>query len=169
MSTPSKFKIKRPHSPDYSGIFNYKKQRLLQDLENLSIGESPAFRKGDSHNTRDQHSSLTSPKDKVGSIYLPYSTKSHAIKLLQTDQQSLSDYDLIYTKLKEIVRNEALQMVKWVDRKQLIYSQWFKWLQRHELSHENDFDMDDDYKEDISEHRKFEKDYDEEGDVDMDT
>lgn len=165
MSTPSKFKIKRPHSPDHSGIFNYKKQRLLQDLENLSLAETPVFRKGDSHNVTHQHSSLSSPKDNFGSIYLPYSPKNHTLKLLQPDHQSLSDCDLIYNKLKELVRNEALQMVKWVDKEQLVYSQWFKWLQRHE----SDFDMDDGYKKDNFELQEFKKDYDEEGDIDMDT
>lgn len=130
MSLQSKFKIKRPHSPDHIGIHNYKKQRLLFDLENLSLHDDKNLqRQHQLHNSRryPQRSNDSSVDD----IYIPYATSSHPLKLLQNDNSVLRDSDLLYSKLKKLARDEALQMIKWVDMQHLVYTQWFQWFQKH--------------------------------------
>lgn len=144
MSVQPKFKIKRPHSPDHIGICNYKKQRLLYDLENLSICDDENVRKGSMYS---RHRHPASTKDTVPNsiegIYLPYTTENHALKLIQSESSVLGDTGLLYAKLKTLAHTQALQLVKWIDVKGIAYAQWLKWFQKHFSYQDIDYDMDE--------------------------
>lgn len=136
MSAQSKFKIKRPRSPDFIGIYNYKKQRLIEDLENLSIGDGPNL-KSRKYLQTSSNGPIHEPSPIVDDLYLPYVTKHQALKLLNTDHVSSDDNSRLYSKLKELVRNEILQVVKWVDLPNLAYTQWVNWFRRGMLLGDN--------------------------------
>lgn len=131
MSGQSKFKIKRPHSPDHIGIHNYKKQRLLYDLENLSLHDDENLQRQQLARNSRRYPQIAddTSTDTVDGVYIPYTGNSHPLKLLQSKGSAFSDSDLVYHKIKMLASNDALRIIRWFDVKQLIYSQWFQWFQ----------------------------------------
>lgn len=143
MSAQPKFKIKRPHSPDHVGICNYKKQRLLFDLESLSLRDdkNPQLeQRWRNHQRHVQKNDLSS--ETVDEMYVPYATANHPLKVLQSDQASLWDSNLVYARLSKSVKEAQLQVVKWTDMRQLCHAQWLQWLQNYLSRQDFDYDMD---------------------------
>lgn len=143
MSAQPKFKIKRPHSPDHIGICNYKKQRLLYDLESLNLHDDKNLQmeqRWRNHQRHLENNDLHS--DSTDDMYLPYTTASHPLKVLQSDHALAWDTNLIYSKLKRSARDAQLQVVKWVDTNKLAYAQWVEWVHTHFKHQELDYDMD---------------------------
>lgn len=131
MSSQTRFKTKRPRSPDLIGIHNYKKQRLIEDLENLTIGDSSEA-KSRRFWQKASKGLVSEPDSVVEGIYMPHRTKVQALALLASDH--VDDHSILYSKLKELLRNEALQIIKRFDPRELLYSQWFTWLRRKTMS-----------------------------------
>lgn len=125
------FKSKRPHSPynssDATGILNYKRIKLIEDFERLSLG-------GDAKYDRDAYArDMASPVTKMvdTQINLPKSVKNKLIReeFKQHDADNATPDDIIYAKIRDWIREDAMQLVPWVDLKKLLYNQWFQWFQ----------------------------------------
>ncbi|CAL9732686.1 hypothetical protein MOUN0_O03620 [Monosporozyma unispora] len=149
------FKLKRPHSPhnssDAIGISNYKRIRLIEDFERLSLGGNVSYDR-DAY-TRDMGSSVTKVVDTQ--INLPKSVKNKLIReeLNQQDSGHATADEIIYSKIRDWIREDAMQIVRWVDWKTLLYEQWLKWFQTlywnqrsntlpHVFDNEGDYDID---------------------------
>ncbi|QLL32586.1 hypothetical protein HG536_0D01080 [Torulaspora globosa] len=144
----SKFKIKRPHSPDHIGICNYKKQRLLYDLESLNLNDDKSLQmeqRWRNHQRYVENNEIYS--DSVDEMYLPYTSSSHPLKVLQSDHAISWETDLLYSRLRKSARDARLQVVKWEDMKKLAYTQWLEWIRKRFTEKDFDYDMDnnDDY------------------------
>lgn len=161
----SKFKIKRPHSPDHIGICNYKKQRLLYDLESLNLNDDKNVQmeqRWRNHQRYVENNDIYS--DSTDEMYLPYRTSSHPLKVLQSDNAIPWETDLLYSRLRQSARDAKLQVVKWEDMKKLAYTQWVIWIRKRFTEQDFDYNMDnnDDYE------GVFNADEDVDMDVDMD-
>lgn len=130
MSMQSKFKIKRPHSPDHIGIRNYKKQRLIFDLENLSLHDDKNIQRQRHLQNSRRYPQYTEDSTSEG-LYVPQTASGHPLKLLESEGSVLSDSELIYHKLKRVLREKSLQVIRWSDPRWLLYNQWFRWFQLH--------------------------------------
>lgn len=113
------FKVKRPYSPDTIGINNYKRQRLIQDFENLSIslsddsstyGRSSSSNRGWRVNLPSRDNRRSSNRNKGGGTPI-----------------DMNEYQFIYEKWKEQIQFENLQIVKYVNWKLVIYGIWLSW------------------------------------------
>ncbi|GCE97515.1 hypothetical protein ZYGM_002878 [Zygosaccharomyces mellis] len=159
-TSSSRFKLKRAHSPDPVGVNNYKKQMLIQDFERLSLRDN-------SHEVQNQvvaANNNTLNEVGIGLISIPKDVKKHVRKLRSTD--AYNDEKLVYEKLREVIRNEHLQVINWYNPLEIVYHQWLKWIQTKWIvwptqSLHNDMDHD------IYEYDNFYAGYD--SDVDMDT
>lgn len=124
------FKLKRPHSPfDYNndsvGISNYKRQKLIEDFERLSIGE---VKYDEDAYIKD----VGSPVTKIVSahINLPDSVKNKVIREEMNNIRELNTTDdIIYSKIRDWIREDAMQIVPWIDWKYHIYTMWWRWFQ----------------------------------------
>ncbi|AQZ17201.1 YPL071C [Zygosaccharomyces parabailii] len=118
MSRQSRFKLKRPHSPDILGLHNYKKQRLIEDFENLSLNDGPR---------RSKASAFPKALKDIDVISIPKEVQKHAERLRSSGEYTHEQ--LIYEKVREAMRNEAMQVVEWYDPQNVAYLQWREWTQ----------------------------------------
>lgn len=119
MSRQSRFKLKRPHSPDILGLHNYKKQRLIEDFENLNLNDGPRRPRGYAN-------VLPDSLEEIGIIRVPPEVQKHARKLRSSE--NYTDERLLYDKLRETIRHEAMKIVLWCDPLQVAYMQWLEWM-----------------------------------------
>ncbi|CAR27675.1 hypothetical protein ZYGR_0N01590 [Zygosaccharomyces rouxii] len=122
-SSSSTFKLKRPHSPDSVGVNNYKKQRLIQDFEKLSLKDS-------SHGAQSQVVTANNnllDEIGIGIISIPKDVKKR-VRRLRNSSGTYNDEKLIYEKLREAIRNEHLQIIRWQDPLHVVYQQWLRWI-----------------------------------------
>ncbi|CAL9738183.1 hypothetical protein MOSE0_N05160 [Monosporozyma servazzii] len=135
------FKSKRPHSPyisnDATGISNYKRVKLIQDFERLSLGGDVKYDR-DAY-ARDMASPITKMVDTQ--INLPKSVKNKLIRegLNQHNTDNVTADEIIYAKIRDWIREDAMQIIPWVDWKILLYNQWFQWFQGLFCTQENYF------------------------------
>lgn len=114
---------KRPCPVDTT-LDSYKRQRLIADFENLSLTDSLSggnLASGDNNNL----GTIVPTR-----IQLPQSVK----KKLAGGESILdhtTDRTIIYAKIRDWIKEEALQMVKWVDWPLRIYHLWMQWIQLH--------------------------------------
>lgn len=108
---------KRNHSPDPIGIDNYKRKRLIIDLENLSLDDTgPKKAREDDNNLVHNNIAFSDAiHDKALKDIIKSSTGN--------DHHGGSIYDKIWERLRE----ERLQVIKWVDYKEVAYSNWWRW------------------------------------------
>lgn len=138
-------KMKRSRSPDNIGISNYKRQRLIQDLENLSISTDTLSRRTQ---TKDK-ASLTSSKH--ASLHIvPNAIKDRIWGLIEKDSSNDSSSAKLYDKIWEEIKASNLQVIKWYNTAELVYRTWFAWFQKQRglFNIERDVNMDvdeDDY------------------------
>lgn len=126
------FKLKRPHSPhtsnDAIGISNYKRARLIEDFERLSLGDGVA-----KYDQEAYIKDIGSPVTKVvpARINLPKSVRNKLIReeLNHVDTDHATTDEIIYSKLREWLREESLQMTVWMDWKRVLYQMWLRWFQ----------------------------------------
>lgn len=119
-SSSSGFKLKRSHSPDFGGFSNYKKQKLIQDFERLSLRDSSQNQIVDANNR-------LLDKIGIGLISIPKDVKK-CVKGLR-DNNTYTDERLVYEKLREVIQNEHSQVVRWYDPFEVVYQQWLRWVQ----------------------------------------
>lgn len=108
--------MKRPRSPDLIGIDNYKKQRLLQEFENLRI------------------SNATISKTQQGKQNLGLSSLRNVINkkmwtIVEKEMSQNSGNDQIYKHIWDTVRASNLRIIKWYDWRQILYYTWLNWFQ----------------------------------------
>ncbi|GAV53667.1 hypothetical protein ZYGR_0AK01690 [Zygosaccharomyces rouxii] len=122
-SSSNRFKLKRAHSPESVGINNYKKQRLIQDFERLSLKDSS---RGAQSQVVASNNNLL---DHIGIdiISIPKDVKERVRRLRNTN--TYNDEKLVYEKLREAIRNEHLQIIRWHDPLEIVYQQWLRWIQ----------------------------------------
>lgn len=138
-------KMKRSHSPDNIGISNYKRQRLIQDLENLSISTDTLSRR----TQMKEKASLTSSKH-AGLHIVPNAIKDRIWGLIEKDSSNDSSSAKLYDKIWEEIKASNLQVIKWYNTAELVYRTWFAWFQKQRglFNMERDVNMDvdeDDY------------------------
>ncbi|SCU84927.1 LADA_0D04698g1_1 [Lachancea dasiensis] len=112
------FRMKRPRSPDSAGISNYKRQRLIEDLQNLSISDK-------------------SPSTPVAGVttakVVPDALNDEIWKAVSGQRTAGDD---IYGQLWSRIRSSNLQVIKWYDGPKLVYLSWLFWFQRETNSKE---------------------------------
>ncbi|CAR23582.1 hypothetical protein ACU8KH_03180 [Lachancea thermotolerans] len=96
------FRIKRPHSPDFTGIANYKRLRLIEDLQNLSISDNTTTR------------------------VVPEANSDQVWKVVSGQNQADKKF---YDRIWDDIRKDRLKVIKWYDGAKLIYQAWLIWLQ----------------------------------------
>ncbi|SCU88078.1 LAFA_0E10594g1_1 [Lachancea sp. 'fantastica'] len=103
---------KRSRSPDLAGISNYKRLRLIEDLQSLSLSDN---------------ASSTSKR---------VTTKVVADEAWKNNQQVwkvVSGQDNvnkdIYGTIWDSIRSSNLQVIKWYDGALLVYTSWLVWFQ----------------------------------------
>ncbi|AET37418.1 uncharacterized protein Ecym_1168 [Eremothecium cymbalariae DBVPG len=122
----SSFKMKRPHS-DPNDITIYKRQKLILDLENLSISDGPL--------KKVKYCALEPAKESDPSNSLDYQLIPQAIKgqiwdllrNLDDDDDESASQQQIYRTIWESVYGSNLQLVKWVNWGAYLYNSWFLW------------------------------------------
>ncbi|AJW02239.1 hypothetical protein H806_YJM1386P00187 [Saccharomyces cerevisiae YJM1386] len=108
---------KRNHSPDPIGIDNYKRKRLIIDLENLSLND-----KGPKNGHADDNNLIHN------NIVFTDAIDDKALKeIIKCSTSKRGDNDLFYDKIWERLREKRLQIIKWVDYKEIAYLSWWKW------------------------------------------
>ncbi|AMD20801.1 HDR059Wp [Eremothecium sinecaudum] len=122
------FKMKRPHT-DYVGISSYKRQRLVSDLENLSLNDEPLQGVG----AKRYSSGLELCCERqIDYEVLPDCLKEQIVGLVRGDGEE--DKTLIQTRVLrmvwEDVYQKGMQVVKWVNWKEYMYKSWLSWYQR---------------------------------------
>lgn len=131
--------MKRPHSPCDIGISNYKRQRLIEDLQNLSISDTPNIRRVENVDI--------SKNSAVNSKILPQAVKDQVWDLVKNGGRSKDPKNRIYDKIWETIRDSNLQVIKWYNGAELVYKQWLLWFQKYSLGFlnekENDMDVDE--------------------------
>lgn len=112
MNFSSIFKKKRAYSPDSIGIANYKRQRLIEDFENLRLVEN--------HPTVSKSNKFT----------VPTAVKITTSNILKKTRSS--DYgDKFYLKIREQLLIEKLQVINWIDQRIMVYKIWVQWFNQN--------------------------------------
>lgn len=130
------FKMKRSRVSDNIGILNYKRQRLIYDLENLRVSDDQLARP---INAR-KHENIT-----IQCKFIPDTLKDYVWNLINTDNTSSTSK--IYNKIWETIRNSNFQVIKWINWVDYIYQQWIRWYHFKNIhpDRNTDVDMDIDY------------------------
>lgn len=110
---------KRPHpQPDASGIERYKRQRMIQDLERLSLTDN------------DSTSSAGGGLQLVSSIAKKSVANATAAPVTGQDSELSSEADKkIWQRVAAFWRAENMRLTKWVDWPRIIYHSWVAWYQ----------------------------------------
>ncbi|KAL3233762.1 hypothetical protein RNJ44_03802 [Nakaseomyces bracarensis] len=112
---------KRPHSPDLYAIDRYKRTKLIEDLEKLSLNDS---------------------SQKIQVV-----DHKKAEKLNKGDETSTyGETQWVITQIMDQLRSDAMQVIVWFDRDELLYSKWLTWYRsklwyQWEIPNNNDVDM----------------------------
>lgn len=96
------FRIKRPHSPDDNGISNYKRTRLIEDLQNLTIN------------------------DKTPTKVVKKYGDDQVWKLVSGQSRVEGD---LFDRILGDLRKDNLKVIKWYDGAKLIYQAWLAWFE----------------------------------------
>ncbi|CAI4036806.1 hypothetical protein SMKI_16G1040 [Saccharomyces mikatae IFO 1815] len=108
---------KRNHSPDPIGIDNYKRKRLIIDLENLSLSD-----KGPKKVHLDDNNHVQN------NIAFSDSIRDKALReILKCSANKSHDNESFYDRIWERFREEKLQVIKWADYKEVVYLNWWRW------------------------------------------
>ncbi|CCK67887.1 uncharacterized protein KNAG_0A01980 [Huiozyma naganishii CBS 8797] len=128
------FKVKRVHSPDVGGTLEssrYKRQRLIQDFERLSINAGPS----PSEPTAQETTKLVCRETAV--------PEDVAAKLARGEGVAPTVDSQIHSTVLEWIRREALQVVKWVDWDRWLYVHWLEWwTSKFSVDADGDVDVD---------------------------
>ncbi|SCV03120.1 LAME_0H07866g1_1 [Lachancea meyersii CBS 8951] len=119
------FSMKRSRSPDFVGISNYKRQRLIEDLQNLSIS--------------DNATGSTSSATKVVADN-NWIDNQQIWKVVSGQKDANND---IYRPIWESIRDSNLQVIKWYDSASLVYRSWLLWYHQKQAD-EMDMEIDED-------------------------
>ena len=121
------FKAKRPHSPD-CGVEHYKRRRLLEDFARLSIGDA----RGASHSA-----GVSPPSDSVttvldGDVLLSAPVRRRVASVLRRggstgDGVGRSSAEAVYARILDWIKEDAAQVVRWVDWARVVYVLWRRW------------------------------------------
>ena len=111
-----KFKIKRPHTPEHETLQEYKKRRLIEEFERLSLSTGPTKLYGNPEPT----------KVVSEGIRLIKPAKKKAEETLISDG-SRGKYDPILYETIEFFRFQVYQITKWYDWRKVLYLQWYRW------------------------------------------
>ena len=111
-----KFKIKRPHTPEHEVLQEYKKRRLIEEFERLSLSTGPTSLYGSPEPT----------KVVSEGIRLIKPAKKKAEETLISDGPR-AKYDPILYETIEFFRFQAYQITKWYDWRKVLYLQWYNW------------------------------------------
>lgn len=109
------FKMKRTRSPDLVGISNYKRQRLIQDFENLSLGTQSADRVIFHEQT-----------DGISAFGDVLNEKLWSVVEREMRQ---NDNDRTYENLWNKVKEYNMQIIRWYSWPHILYDTWRKWIQ----------------------------------------
>lgn len=131
--------MKRPHSPEYAqsqymSARNYKRQKLLQDFENLAISpyqlKKKIFKKGSSSGTSSA-SEFNSSEESLKNSGIAISKNllselQNFIELKVKNGSSLKDFKVIESIRTKIIESN-MQVVPYVCMSKFLYEQWKKW------------------------------------------
>ncbi|CDO95143.1 unnamed protein product [Kluyveromyces dobzhanskii CBS 2104] len=118
------FKLKRSRSPDPIGISNYKKQRLIYDFENLSLGPQ---------------TNICAERTKIDTGLNPLRdvVNKRMWAAVERELSNANKNDKMYEKIFDQVRQFNSQVIKWYDWRILLFDSWKKWFwQQTVASHE---------------------------------
>lgn len=108
---------KRNHSPDPIGIDNYKRKRLITDLENLSLDDRGP-KNGHADDSNHIHNNIAFT-DAIDDKVLK--------EIIKCSTGKCGDNASFYDKIWERLREKKLQIIKWVDYKEIAYLSWWRW------------------------------------------
>lgn len=91
---------KRPHSPDLYAIDRYKRTKLIEDLEKLSLND-------------------TAQKIQVVDHKKEKPPQKELVKNGETEW--------VITQIMDQLRSDAMQVIVWFDRDELLYTMWLCW------------------------------------------
>ncbi|GMM57499.1 hypothetical protein DAKH74_041150 [Maudiozyma humilis] len=121
------FKAKRPHSPD-CGVEHYKRRRLLEDFARLSIGDTHSA----SHSV-----GVSPPSDSVttvldGDVLLSAPVRRRVASVLRRGGSAGGSVDhssaeTVYARILDWIKEDAAQIVRWVDWERVVYVLWRRW------------------------------------------
>ncbi|KAL6945090.1 hypothetical protein ACO0QE_002535 [Hanseniaspora vineae] len=147
--------MKRPHSPEYAqsqylSARNYKRQKLLQDFENMTISpyqsKKKIFKKG-LPNSGSNVYGVGSSEELLKNSGLAISKNvlselQNFIELRVKNGSSLKDSKFIESVRAKIIESN-MQMVRYVCMSKFLYEQWKKWFLLKNPFHAvfNDFNM----------------------------
>ncbi|CEP61915.1 uncharacterized protein LALA0_S04e03554g [Lachancea lanzarotensis] len=105
------FSKKRSRSPDLGGISKYKRQRLIEDLQSLSISDN-----------------ASGSRKATTKVVLEDAWKNdqQVWKIASGNDSVNKD---IYGPIWDSIRSSNLQVIKWYDSAQLLYTSWLVWVQ----------------------------------------
>ncbi|CUS24461.1 LAQU0S16e02234g1_1 [Lachancea quebecensis] len=116
------FRIKRPHSPDFTGIANYKRLRLIEDLQNLSISDNTTTR------------------------VVPETNPDQVWKIVSGQSQADRKF---YDRVWDDIRKDRLKVIKWYDGAKLLYQAWLIWLRSRSGT---EMEVDDDQNQEFNDY-----------------
>lgn len=96
---------KRPHSPDLYAIGEFKKSKLIEDLERLSLNDD-----------------VVSENNGLQIVDHNKFRRPH-----KDDTSHPGDRKWVITQIVDLMRAESLQVIPWIDYKQFAYNEWLKW------------------------------------------
>lgn len=126
------YKLKRPHSPingsDSIGILNYKRIKLIEDFERLSLSDNNTVK----HDRDPYAKNMCNPVTKVvkTKINLPKSVKSKVIRKVLSvhrDKDHMDSNEIIYSRIYDWIREDSMKLIPWVDWRDKIYKMWLHW------------------------------------------
>ncbi|SCU91749.1 LAMI_0E07096g1_1 [Lachancea mirantina] len=131
--------MKRVRNSDPVGISNYKRQRLVQDLQNLSLNETSNVR----------NKALNDGREVVGGHVLPDVLREQVWRLVRESDRNGSRNN-IYEKVWQKIRDDNMQVIRWYNAVELVYKMWLNWVRRtpwitsqtDHIGHVMDVDMD---------------------------
>lgn len=91
---------KRPHSPDLPSVDTYKRTKLLEDLEKLSLNDSPP--------------------QKIQVV-------DHKKEKQRKEPLQNGETEWILTQIMDQLKSDAMQVIVWFDRDELLYTVWLRW------------------------------------------
>lgn len=128
------YKLKRPHSPvnsgDSIGILNYKRIKLIEDFERLSLSDNNAVNYDRDSYIKDMGNPVT--KLVKAKINLPKSVKNKVIRKILSayrDKDQMDGEVLICSRIYDWIKEDSMKLIPWVDWKGTIYEMWLRWYQ----------------------------------------
>lgn len=129
------FKLKRHHSPfersGSIGISNYKRIKLIEDFEKLSLSDNNTTIRYD----RDSYiKDMGNPVTQIvkTKINLPKSIKNRIVRNVLSDPRDRDQIDndgIVYSRIYDWIREESMKLIPWIDWRKQIYQMWLRWYQ----------------------------------------